>query len=48
VAVYSWPLAHGLASLVVEGSMPPKLQDLSIEECITGVFAMSSRILRPF
>jgi len=47
VAVYFWSLAHGLASLAVEGSMPPELQDLSVDDYIAGVFAMSARILGP-
>jgi AcrR family transcriptional regulator len=45
VAVYFWSLAHGLASLAVEGSMPPKLQGLSIDDYIAAVFGMSSQIV---
>lgn len=47
MAVYFWSLAHGLASLAVEGSMPPELQGLSIDDYVAGVFAMSARILGP-
>ncbi|MFV1970142.1 MAG: TetR/AcrR family transcriptional regulator [Acidimicrobiia bacterium] len=47
VAVYFWSLAHGLASLAVEGSMPPELQDLSVDDYVAGVFGMSARILGP-
>ena len=47
VAVYFWSVAHGLASLVVEGSMPPELQGLSIDDYIAGVFSMSAQILGP-
>ena len=45
VAVYFWSLAHGLASLAVDGSMPPGLSELTIEEYIAGVFGMSERII---
>jgi len=47
VAVYFWSLAHGLASLAVEGTMPHKLRDLSIDDYIAGVFSMSAQILGP-
>jgi len=42
VAMYFWSLAHGLASLVVDGSMPPSMQGLSVADYIVGVFSMSS------
>lgn len=45
LAVYSWSLAHGLASLAIDGSMPPGLDELPIEDYITGVFGMSQRIV---
>ncbi len=41
VAVYFWSLAHGLASLAVDRSMPPGLDELTIEDYIAGVFGMS-------
>lgn len=45
VAVYFWSLAHGLATLAVDGSMPPQLRELPIDDYIAGVFSMSSLIL---
>ncbi|MFV1999916.1 MAG: TetR/AcrR family transcriptional regulator [Acidimicrobiia bacterium] len=46
VAMYFWSLAHGLASLAVDGSMPPTMQELPIADYIVGVFSMSSLVLR--
>lgn len=45
VAMYFWSLAHGLASLAVDGSLPPIMQELSIADYIIGVFSMSSLVL---
>jgi len=45
VAMYFWSLAHGLASLAVDGSMPPTMKELSIAEYIVGVFSMSRLVL---
>jgi len=45
VAMYFWSLAHGLASIASDGSMPPELEELSISEYIAGVFSMSETIL---
>jgi AcrR family transcriptional regulator len=41
LTVYFWSLAHGLASLAVDRSMPPGLDELTIEDYIVGVFGMS-------
>jgi AcrR family transcriptional regulator len=41
LAVYFWSLAHGLASLAVDGSLPPGLDEPTIEDYIAGVFGMS-------
>ena len=41
LTVYFWSLAHGLASLAVDRSMPPGLDELTIEDYIAGVFGMS-------
>ena len=41
LTVYFWSLAHGLASLAVDKSMPPGLDELTIEDYIVGVFGMS-------
>lgn len=41
VAMYFWSLAHGLASLVVDGSMPPTMKELPLADCIIGVLLMS-------
>ena len=41
MTVYFWSLAHGLASLAVDKSMPPGLDELTIEDYIVGVFGMS-------
>ena len=41
LTVYFWSLAHGLASLAVDKSMPPGLDELTIEDYIAGVFGMS-------
>ncbi len=45
LTVYFWSLAHGLASLAVDKSMPSDLDEVSIEEYITGVFGMTQGIL---
>lgn len=45
VGMYFWSLAHGLASLVSDGSMPPELEGLSTGDFIVGIFSMSSAIL---
>lgn len=45
LAVYSWSLAHGLASLAVDASMPPSLEELTIEDYITGVFGIFKEII---
>lgn len=45
MTVYFWSLAHGLASLAVDESMPPDLDDVRIEEYIKGVFGMTQGIL---
>ena len=41
LTVYFWSLAHGLASLAVDKSMPPGLDELTIEDYIVGVFGIS-------
>ena len=41
LTVYFWSLAHGLASLAVDRSMPPGLDELTIEDYNAGVFGMS-------
>ena len=41
LTVYFWSLAHGLASLAVDKSMPPGFDELTIEDYIVGVFGMS-------
>ena len=41
LTVFFWSLAHGLASLAVDKSMPPGLDELTIEDYIVGVFGMS-------
>ncbi|MCH7584993.1 MAG: TetR/AcrR family transcriptional regulator [Acidobacteria bacterium] len=41
LTVYFWSLAHGLASLAVDRSMPPGLDELTIDDYIAGVFGMS-------
>ncbi len=45
LALYFWSLAHGLASLVIDGSMPPGLNELTIEDYIAGVFGLSEHVL---
>lgn len=45
VAMYFWSLAHGLASLAVDGALPPTLQELSIDDYIAGIFSMSALTL---
>jgi len=45
VGMYFWSLAHGLASLVSEGSLPPELEELSSSDYILGIFSMSSATL---
>ncbi len=44
LTVYFWSLAHGLASLAVDRSMPPGLDELTIEDYIAGVFGMSQHL----
>jgi AcrR family transcriptional regulator len=44
MTVYFWSLAHGLASLAVDRSMPPGLDELTIEDYIAGVFGMSQHL----
>ncbi len=41
LTVSFWSLAHGLASLAVDRSMPPGLDEMTIEDYIVGVFGMS-------
>jgi len=45
MTVYVWSLAHGLASLAVDGSLPSGPNEPPIEHYIAGVFGISQHIL---
>lgn len=45
VAMYFWSLAHGLASLAVDDSLPTELSGLTMDEYVAGVFSMVTSIL---
>jgi AcrR family transcriptional regulator len=43
LAVYFWSVAHGFASIVVDGAMPPGLEGFDILSYASGVFDLATR-----
>jgi AcrR family transcriptional regulator len=43
LAVYFWSVAHGFASIAVDGSMPPGFEDFDILSYASGVFDLAAR-----